>query len=141
MAAHASGETGGKEMTRFEGFCADAGVPAERVMEAVKEHEKEKKEKEGMKTVEELQRLANKGWKYWKLWVWVNSYSKKANEWSRMTPPVDDDRRVFINVYHMVYEAIDSLPVEPPVWVRVAINRAMEEEFRTMNEIVDFFEK
>jgi hypothetical protein len=31
-------------MTRFEGFCADAGVPAESVKEAVKEHEKEQKE-------------------------------------------------------------------------------------------------
>lgn len=78
-------------------------------------------------------------WKHLKLWSWVNRYEAKAEEWNNLYPPVTDDRRVYINTYKQVYDAIDSLPDNPNNLVRVAMNRILCEECERMDKILKGF--
>ena len=95
-----------------------------------------------MKTEQELINYyyGHEDWKSLKLWSWVHDYGKKAVEWNNIFPPVTDDRRVFINTFHQVYEAVDSMPDNPPAWVCVAINKKISEEKVTMNRILEVCE-
>ena len=94
-----------------------------------------------MKKASELAKIAIKGdsWKYLKLWVWAHDYGDKAEEWSNIMPPVTDDRRVFINTYRQIYEAIESLPENPHNFVTVAMNHYIAEERLMMDEIIGRF--
>lgn len=94
-----------------------------------------------MKTAKELMTMymSRDDWKTLKLWVWANDFEDKATEWKDIFPPVKDDRRVFINTYYQVYEAIESLPDNPPSWVCCAINSAIGKERKMMNEIITRF--
>lgn len=96
-----------------------------------------------MKTAKELLPMATSrhDWKHTKLWVLANAYEKKATEWSDIFPPVADDRRVFINTYRQIYEAIDSLPDNPLSVVAVAMNRYITGERSMMDEIMRRFEE
>lgn len=78
-------------------------------------------------------------WKHMKLWSWAHDYETKAAEWNNLFPPVSDDRRLYINTYRQVYEAIDSLPDNPPAWVCVAINHELHAEREMMNGILTRF--
>ena len=91
-----------------------------------------------MKTAKELLKIAMErdDWKHTKLWVLANAYEKKANEWNEIMPPVADDRRIFINTYHQLYNAVDSLPDNPNNVVCVAMNRYISEEREMMDEIM-----
>ena len=91
-----------------------------------------------MKTAKELLPMATSrhDWKHLKLWVLANAYEKKAKEWNEIRPPVADDRRLFINVYRQLYEAIDSLPDNPNNVVCVAMNRYISDEREMMDEIM-----
>ena len=90
-----------------------------------------------MKTASELAEIAIKrdSWKYLKLWVWAHDYGYKADEWNNIMPPVTDDRRIFINTYRQIYEAIESLPNNPHNVVTVAMNSYIQEERQMMDEI------
>lgn len=46
-----------------------------------------------------------------------------------------DDRRIYINTYNMIVEAIKSLPDEPNNYVCVALNRLMDEDLEVMRDI------
>lgn len=94
-----------------------------------------------MKTAKELMReyQAKDDWKSLKLWNWVHDYGDKAAEWNNIFPPVADDRRLFINTYNQVYEAIDSLPDNPNSWVCCAINHEVYNERGMMNDILARF--
>lgn len=96
-----------------------------------------------MKTAKELLPMATSrhDWKHLKLWVLANAYEKKAKEWNEIQPPVTDDRRVFINTYRQIYEAIDSLPDNPLSVVAVAMNRYITDERSMMDEIMRRFEE
>lgn len=78
-------------------------------------------------------------WKSLKLWSWVHDYGEKAVEWNNIFPPVADDRRVFINIYNQVYNAVDSLQDNPTSWVCCAIAHEIEKERKTMNDILSRF--
>ena len=95
-----------------------------------------------MKTASELAEIAIRrdSWKYLKLWVWAHDYGYKANEWNNIMPPVTDDRRIFINTYRQIYEAIESLPENPHSVVTVAINSYIQGERQMMDEIKRRFE-
>lgn len=90
-----------------------------------------------MKSASELMEIAIKrdSWKYLKLWVWAHDYGDKAEEWNNIMPPVTDDRRIFINTYRQIYEAIESLPENPHNVVTVAMNHFIAEERLMMDEI------
>ena len=94
-----------------------------------------------MKTEQELINYyyGHEDWKSLKLWTWVHDYGKEAVEWNNIFPPVTDDRRVFISIFHQVYNAIDSMPDNPPAWICVAINEKIIEEKVTMNRIISHF--
>ena len=94
-----------------------------------------------MKAAKELlpRATSRHDWKHLKLWVLANAYEKKASEWNDIFQPVTDDRRVFINTYRQLYEAIDSLPDNPNNIVCVAMNHYISEEREMMDEILERF--
>ncbi len=94
-----------------------------------------------MLTEKELDRIfcERDDWKHLKLWRWAHDYEAKAEEWRNAVPSVHDDRRVFINTYEQVYEAIDSMPDNPCAWVCVAINKKVAEEREMMDGIIRRF--
>ena len=83
-----------------------------------------------IKTAKELMKEfgSTDDWKSLKLWSWVYQYGDVAEEWNNIFPPVVDDRRVFINTFYQVYNAIDSLPENPNAWVCCAISHEVEAE-------------
>lgn len=94
-----------------------------------------------IKTAKELAKIADarKDWKHLKLWAWSYAYEKQAEEWNNIFPPVSDDRRMFINTYNMVYQAIDSMTDNPHSWVCVAISQKVAEEKAMMDRIIERF--
>ena len=78
-------------------------------------------------------------WKYLKLAVLEMEYGKKADEWNNLYPPVSDDRRVYINIYHQLVEAGQNLTDKPKTIVFVAMNRYISEEKKTLDEIKKVF--
>lgn len=66
-------------------------------------------------------------------------YGKQAEEWNNIFPPVSDDRRVYINIYHQLTEAVKSLTDNPHNVVCVAMNRYIAEEKKTLDEIKAVF--
>ena len=94
-----------------------------------------------MKTADELREMYPNldDWKHLKLWLWASRYEDKAQEWNNILPPVTDDRRVYINTYTQVYEALDSLPDNPHNWVCVAVNEKVRKERVMMSKILAQF--
>lgn len=78
-------------------------------------------------------------WKSLKIAVLEMEYGKKADEWNNLYPPVSDDRRVYINIYHQLIEAVQSLTDNPNTIVCVAMNRYIIEEKKTLDEIKEAF--
>jgi hypothetical protein len=74
-------------------------------------------------------------WKSLKIAVLEMEYGKKADEWYNLYPPVSDDRRVYINIYHQLIDAVKSLTDNPNTIVCVAMNRYINEEKKTLDEI------
>lgn len=94
-----------------------------------------------MKTAKELLQdpKTRDNWKTLKLFTWACNYEAKMIEWNNLFPPVEDDRRVYINTYEQVYKAIDSLPDNPPAWVCMAITHELIAERGLMNSILSRF--
>ena len=78
-------------------------------------------------------------WQSPKIAVLEMEYGKKADEWNNLYPPVSDDRRVYINIYHQLVEAVQSLTDNPNTIVCVAMNRYIAEEKKTLDEIKKVF--
>ena len=78
-------------------------------------------------------------WKSLKIAGLEMEYGKKAEEWNNFYPPVSDDRRVYINIYHQLIEAVQSLTDNPNTIVCVAMNRYITEEKKTLDEIKEAF--
>ena len=72
-------------------------------------------------------------WKSLKLAVLEMEYGKQAKVWNDLYPPVSDDRRVYINIYHQ------SLTDNPNNIVCVAMNRYIAEEKKVLDEIKEVF--
>lgn len=90
-----------------------------------------------MITVDEA--LTRDDWKHLKLAVLYNKYGKLAVKWNDIFPPVSDDRRVYMNIYHQLITAINSLPDNPHNVVCVAMNRYITEETKILDEIKERF--
>ena len=82
---------------------------------------------------------SNKTWKNVRLWMWALTYESKANEWNEIFPPVKDDRRLFINTYRQVYDAIDSLSDNPNNWICCAVMHEITKESDMMDGILSRF--
>lgn len=77
----------------------------------------------------------NTSWKTKKLMALEREYGKEAKAWSEIEPKVYDDRSVYINIYKVLVEALNSLEDEPHSVVRVAMNRYIAEAKKTMDKI------
>lgn len=77
----------------------------------------------------------NDTWKSLKLEILKMKYGKTVKTWSGIFPQVTDDRRIFINIYNKLMEAVNSLQNNPHVAVRVAMNRYIDEECKALNSI------
>lgn len=76
-------------------------------------------------------------WKEWKLFYMHQFFGKKYEEWKGRG--YRDDRRVFCIMYDKIMEALNSLPEEPNLYVVVAVNNRMVEDFETMKSIKSVF--
>ena len=63
-------------------------------------------------------------------------YGEKAEQWKDITT---DDRLIYCNIYHMMIEALESLPDEPNNYVCVALNKKMERDCSTLESIKTVF--
>lgn len=63
-------------------------------------------------------------------------YGKKAEAWKDITT---DDRLVYCNMYHMIIEALESLPDEPNNYICVALNKKMEKDCSILTSIMNLF--
>lgn len=93
------------------------------------------------KTENELLKIAvhRDCWKWTKLWSWAHEYQTQVLTWNEIYPPVSDDRRLFINIYTIVYTAIANMSDNPPSWICCAINHEMQREAEKMDEILRRF--
>jgi len=84
-----------------------------------------------------LNKIALEGddWKHLKLAVLYNKYGRQAEAWNELFPPVSDDRRVYINIYNQLKEAIESLTDNPHNVVCVAMNQYIRSETAVLDEI------
>lgn len=81
----------------------------------------------------------NRSWKTTKLAIIEREYGKEAAAWDKIEPAVEDDRRVYINMYNLLVEAVKSLEDEPHAVVRVAMNHYIEDAGKTMDIIKKCF--
>lgn len=96
-----------------------------------------------MKSATELAKeySVRRSWKAIMLFAWADKYGAKADEWNKISPPVADDRRVYISIYQQIYEAIDSLPDNPLPWIATAVQHELVRERKLMDEILEYFSK
>ena len=95
------------------------------------------------KTEEALMKiaLADPCWRNLKLWSWARDYEAQMNEWNDIWPPVTDDRRLFINTYSQVYQALASMQKYPDNYICCAVNRSLENDRDMMNRIIKRFKE
>lgn len=79
-----------------------------------------------------------KSWKTLHLDHLKFKYAAKAAEWTA-AEYLHDDRLVFVNVYRLMIEALESLPDEPNNYICVAMNAKMEKDRQMLDEILDVF--
>ena len=77
-----------------------------------------------------------KTWKSRKLWQIRRKYKVSAEKWESIC---DDDRRVFVNMFNIMIEAICSLPEEPCTFICVAMNDKIDKYMETMDSILGRF--
>ena len=75
----------------------------------------------------------NDTWKSLKLKALKMKYGKTVKTWSGIFPQATDGRRVFINIYNQLMEAVNSLQDDPHVAVCVAMNRYIDEKCEVLN--------
>lgn len=62
-------------------------------------------------------------------------YEEKAIEWENE----HDDRKLFSNLYYMIINALESIIDCENVYVKVAINNAISEDIKRMDNILNRF--
>lgn len=78
----------------------------------------------------------NKTWKQKKLDYIAFIYGRKLSEYEGH----NDDRRLYINMYNIITEAINSLPDEPNNYICCAVNHKLDEDFAVMDDIKAYFD-
>ena len=74
-------------------------------------------------------------WKALKLDYLAFIFGDVVKEWEQY----NDDRRLYVNTYRMIFEGIESLPEEPNIVVKCAMNHYIDEELEMMKEIRNRF--
>ena len=75
-------------------------------------------------------------WKSRKL-RWIRGkYEVSAEKWKDIC---DDDRRIFVNMFNIMIEAICSLPEKPYIFICAAMNDKIDKYSETMDDILERF--
>lgn len=74
-----------------------------------------------------------KTWKNQKL-DYIESFYGNAYRLFKEQDP-HDDRRLYMNVYKMIIKALQSLPDEPDLYVRVALNKQIDDDLALLTRI------
>lgn len=81
-----------------------------------------------------------KTWKEAKLTSFIKRNSGLYAEYKKAVENgCDDDRRVFVNTFDMIVNAIASLPDEPVAYIRVAMWRQINHDQDTLDRIAANF--
>ena len=75
-------------------------------------------------------------WKSRKLWQVRRKYEVNVEKWKDV---YNDDRRIFVNMFNIMIEAICFLPEEPCTFICVAMNDKIEKYMETMDSILEHF--
>lgn len=67
-------------------------------------------------------------------------YGKWHTKYAEVVKTVYDDRTVFVNLYRMMVQAVESLPEEPDNYVCVAIDKQLDEDRKILQSIIRTFE-
>ena len=78
-----------------------------------------------------------KTWKESKINYMKFLYGEKVPKYTKEMEEAKfrDDRQVYINTYNYIMEMLETLPDEPHLYVRVAINDKMAEDIKMLQEI------
>lgn len=81
--------------------------------------------------------MKNKTWKARKLHDFDLLYETTYRNFRNQIDTLDrnDDRRIFVNMYDRIVEAINSLPDDPVTYVRIAMWRAINKDKEELNKI------
>ena len=82
--------------------------------------------------------MPDKSWKETKIRYMNRAFKEKADQWKKLN--VYDDRAVYVNMFHMIMRALDSLSDDPDVFVAVAVNNHIRENTEIMKQILERFE-
>ncbi len=50
-----------------------------------------------------------------------------------------DDRQIYINIYNIIIEALNTLPEEPVTFIKVAMNHHIDEDKKVLDSIKEEF--
>lgn len=71
-------------------------------------------------------------------------YGEKFSEWDRAG--YEDDRRLYVNTYKMIYNSLQYLlkaereqGIVTPVYIRTAINKNLDADYKTLDYILGEF--
>ena len=78
-------------------------------------------------------------WKQKQISAFIYLYRPAAERWN--AEGHSDDRRVYCNTYRLILAGLRSLPAEPPLYIRNAVNDAMRRVRATLDRIAARFEK
>lgn len=71
-------------------------------------------------------------WKKRQMTTLLEHYAKYVPEFEDH----EDDRKIYCNTYKMITEALKDLPEEPQVFVRCAMNKAINQELCMLDRII-----
>lgn len=77
-----------------------------------------------------------KTWKQTKISSFKNQFGGRIEEFKGF----DDDRRVYINMYNQIIDAIESLPDEPRGYIKCAVTRQIKADKEILYSIIEKFE-
>ena len=75
-------------------------------------------------------------WKQKKIHNFENQFGGRIEEFEGF----DDDRRVYINIYNQIIDALESLPDEPHSYIRSAVTRQINSDKDILNSICEKFQ-
>jgi len=76
-------------------------------------------------------------WKSRRLGFMDHQYGEAAKRWKDET---HDDRCGFVNLYNRMVQALETLPDEPDLYLRNALDEKLTRDWKTLDEIMMRFD-
>ena len=76
-------------------------------------------------------------WKEGKIEYMRFLYGTKVTQYTKEMERAEfkDDRQVYINTYNLIMDMLETLPDEPHLYVKVALNQKMNEDIEMLQKI------